>query len=480
MTKFGPFNLDNWSIKKIFMVSIVVHVITAFFSQGFFQFDEHYMILEFIGHKLNGTPAADLPWEYESQIRPWFQVLLYYIILAPLKAIGLSSPFAQAALLRIMTSLICVFSVYSLKSYFEDDVKKQKIYFFFLLFSWFIPVIHARASSETLSAAFIFLGFSALIKSLKSEDFYKGALAGLYLGLAYLVKSQLSIAVAMLWFWLVIFHPKKWRTSLSSSFVILLMIGLGVIIDFWGYGEWVFSIWNYFKINILENRVSDFGVDPWWYYFKLTFMKGIPIVSLPFIVGALYFWIRKWRHPITWMTAPLFLIHCLIGHKELRFIFLIVVFAPLMLALLLEEHRKLDHKLVKIFIYLNLIIMVPVGLKSANSSIRFFQHIHDNKITYFQAQHEDPFYMVSLKMNFYYPKSLKVVTFKEDPLAPEGYIFFKTGKKYFEYSKKKNCKLDYLSYPSWSLNFNIGNWIERSRVWSLWKCSKQEDVQSLS
>jgi phosphatidylinositol glycan class B len=471
MTKFGPFKLENWSIKRILILAVVVHVVTALNSEGFFQFDEHFQILEFISYKLNSTSSADLPWEFKSQIRPWFQVLLYYLILVPIKFVGISSPFAQATILRVLTGLIGILAVFSLKDFLGKDESKIKIYFFFLLFSWFVPVIHVRASSENLSASFILIGFSFLMGALKKDNFLKGMLAGLFLGFGYLVKSQLALVVAFLWFWLLIFHPKKWKVSLSSSLSILFTIGLGIIIDYWGYGEWTFSTLNYFKVNIIENRVSNFGIDPWWYYFKLTFMKGIPILSIPFLFASFIYWKRFWKSPITWMTAPFFLIHCLIGHKELRFIFFIVLLSPLMLTVILTEYQMLRAKWVKVFIFINLIVMVLVAFKSANSSIRFYKHIRSNQITQFQAHGENPFTMVGLRMNYYYPENLVVSVFKETPLSEGGYLFFKTGKKYFEYSLKSNCQLDYISYPTWSLKFNYFNWIERSRVWSLWKCS---------
>ena len=472
MSEFGPFKLDNWSIKRIFSLAAVVHVIAAIFSEGFFQFDEHFQILEFLGHKLNGTSASDLPWEFKEQIRPWFQVFLYYLVLAPLNLIGLDSPFVQATVLRILTSLVSLWGVYSLRFLFNENVNKFKIYSIALLFSWFIPVIHARASSENLSAAFIFVGIGFLMKSLKKDHFLLGMLAGLFLGMGYLVKSQLAIAVAFLWFRLVIFNFKSWRTSVSIAVAILVTIGLGFLVDKWGYGEWTFSTWNYFNVNILENRVSGFGIDPWWYYFKLTFMKGIPLISLPYILGSFFYWYKCWKSPITWLTAPFFFIHCLIGHKELRFIFLVVLLAPYMSISVLYAYEKFSTRWIKLFVILNLVILIPASLKSANSSIRFFKHISSSDIQEFQAHGENPYSMVGLKMNFYFPDNLKVTVFKDKPEDKEGYIFFRSGKKYFEYSERKDCQLEYLSYPQWSLNFNIGNWIGRSRVWSLWKCSK--------
>jgi len=474
MTEFGPFRLDNWPIKRIIKWSLIVHVITAYFSEGFFQFDEHFQVLEFLNYKLNGSPASELPWEYKEQIRPWFQVFIYYLLIAPLNFLGVSSPFFQAFILRLFTSLIGLYSVFSLKDFllkeFDGDEKKQKVALILMQFSWFVPVIHSRASSESLSASLILIGFSYLYKSLNRECLIKSFISGLLFGAAYLVKAQLSLVVAFLWFWLVFSHPKFWKTYITISLAIIFSIFLGILFDYWGYGEWTFSTWNYFQVNILQDRVSGFGIDPWWKYFKFSLMKGVPPLSIAFMAAYFLYWWKNPKSPVFWMTAPFFLIHCLIGHKELRFIFFVVLLAPFVLVKILDEYQKLDSKIVKIFVYLNLIILVPVGLKSANSSIRFFKYISKEKVQSFYAHNENPYQMVGLKMNFYHPKGLDIKIFKEDPKVYNGKYFFRSGQKYFELSNNKNCRLEYLSYPKFALNFNIGNWIKRSRVWSLWDC----------
>ncbi len=466
------FSLETLSNRKLLVFVGIVHLITAFFSEGFFQFDEHFQILEFLGHKLNGTSANDLPWEYREQIRPWFQVLLYYIILLPLKSLGLTSPFIQATLLRIVTSAFSIASLFYLKDYLPLKEKRQKLVFLVLSLTWFAPMIHVRASSENLSASFIFFGLVLLFKNLKNETIIKGILAGLALGGAYLVKSQLSVAVAFLWFWLVLFNHKAWRTYLGVSLGILITIGLGVVIDYWGYQEWTFTTLNYFKVNILEDRVSGFGIDPWWNYLKYSFMKGIPLLSLPFILGTFYYWYKKPKDPITWLTLPFFLIHCFIGHKELRFIFLVVLLSPYMMIYAAEQLNLLKSSKIRIFVMINFILLTGASFKAANSGIRFYKYLHDEEIKEVKALDEDPMTMVGLKLNFYHPKDLNVQVKKEFAPNETGLLFFKSGSKYFEYSKKKNCSLNYLSYPKFSLKFNIGNWISRSRVWSLWNCTK--------
>ena len=67
-------------LRRSLIILTAVTVITAWFSNTFYFPDEHYQILEFMGHKLGITPASELPWEFEARIRPWLQPFLYYLI----------------------------------------------------------------------------------------------------------------------------------------------------------------------------------------------------------------------------------------------------------------------------------------------------------------------------------------------------------------------------------------------------------------
>ncbi len=47
-------------------MSLVLIAIAAYFSYGFFQFDEHYQVVELVGLKLGKTPKTELPWEFRG------------------------------------------------------------------------------------------------------------------------------------------------------------------------------------------------------------------------------------------------------------------------------------------------------------------------------------------------------------------------------------------------------------------------------
>ena len=44
---------------------------------------------------------------------------------------------------------------------------------------------------------------------------------------------------------------------------------------------------------------------------------------------------------------------------------------------------------------------------------------------------------------------------------------------------RKNCEMKWLSYPEWILQFNIGNWVQRSIYGAYGNANKGNDMSSL-
>ena len=68
-------------------------MITAFFSIGHLQSDEHFQVLEFAQYKLGKISATDLPWEFREKMRPSIQPWIAYSLIKLFHGIGLNNPF---------------------------------------------------------------------------------------------------------------------------------------------------------------------------------------------------------------------------------------------------------------------------------------------------------------------------------------------------------------------------------------------------
>lgn len=472
------------NFKKVFYISLAFHIFAAIFSTGFQHFDEHFQIYEFLNYKLGNIPGTNLPWEFREQIRPWFQVFTYFGVYKSLGFVDITSPFIFAFIIRLITSLFGLFALTRLIPLIKlwiPSKKYQVMTWGFLNLSWFVPYIQTRTNSESFGISFFLWGMSIFLLLIENKKnlVRAGLVSGFLFGFSYLSRSPMAIMVAALWFWAIFINRSNVKLLLSTAVGILVVIGLGVIFDYWGYGSWTFSTWNYFEANFLKDALSSFGVDPWWWYFRLTFNRGIPLISLPIILVTLWGWCMYRKHPLTWVTLSLFIFHSYVGHKELRFIFPVIILVPIFLGLFLSHFSEKVEELYKkkwvrgiwkFVLVVNFTFLMIGSFRAANPSVDFYKFIWNSDIKEINVHGENPYTMLGLPLEFYKKEDLVINQVEKYPLSNEHYLFFNKGRFVKEMEKYSQCELIYLTYPKWVLNFNVGNWISRSRVWSLYKC----------
>ena len=89
--QYNQLKISNLLIIYI-LLGLVLHLVSAFFSIGFYSDDEHFQILEPVAHLMGlNNVIIDDPtgyyWEWESwaRIRPWLQPYIYYYFISFLK-----------------------------------------------------------------------------------------------------------------------------------------------------------------------------------------------------------------------------------------------------------------------------------------------------------------------------------------------------------------------------------------------------------
>jgi phosphatidylinositol glycan class B len=315
-------------LRRSLLILTAVMILTAWFSVTFYFPDEHYQVLEFMGHKLGITPASELPWEYEARIRPWFQPLLYFLIVSPLRAVGLHDMFTLVFLLRLATGLFSVAALAVFARAILDTIEgeaEKRAFVRYLPFFGFLPYLFVRTSSETLSAAFFALGLAAL---LRGKSIKLLALSGLLCGLAFEARYQTAMLGLGLFAWLAIVARVRISGLLAFAGGGVVALAIGALVDRWGYGAWVFPPWNYFHVNIVQGvAASQFGREPFFAYFYLLPAQLFFAITLVVMAGMIAMWLRNPRHPLTWATLPFVLLHVLVAHKEARFLFPLAVVA---------------------------------------------------------------------------------------------------------------------------------------------------------
>ena len=461
------------TFKVVFFFSLFFHLLAAVFSEGFHRPDEHLGIMRFVAWKLGmiTDAQAHVSWEWGARIRPWLQPALYYFLLAPLKNIGIENPFTLALFLRLFNALIGQLSLvvlFLLSSKFLENEKIKRFTLWALALLWYIPFFHARGTSEHFSTSFFIF---ALPFFLDEKNTKNAVITGLLFGASFVFRYQMCVPIFFVCLWQ-IFQKKREIPFLSIITVsFFLFNALTVLIDFWGYGEWVFPPYQYLYWNIFEGKASSFGVDPWWKYFEKIITKGIPPLSLPLFISTIWLWWKRSFHFLTMITLPFFVVHSMIAHKEIRFLFGIGLFTPLIFGIFLEKFQQLLNwkKCTKALAFLSLILMIVSSVKVAYTPISFYKELYYSKykpkIIFTSDVIRDPmwFYM---KSPFEY-KLLKNEKFKEAFQSQKGFFFSNNHQLQAELSKK--CKAIYQTYPQWILD-NKPKFI-KMKYWGLYYCN---------
>ena len=218
-------------LKKYLVLGLLLHLISCYFSIGFYADDEHYQILEPLAYLLgiNEILLNDNRhwyWEWELQMRPWLQPTIYYYLVVIFKTIGINNSFDWTFLIRLLSSLLGFCSLVYLFKTVKELFFKENNHFNYLLFFtfWFYPFLHSRTSSENLSLtlfifAFCFL-FKQLINSNTKNNLFLNFLLGLLLGFSLVIRFNLIFTILPIFVWIIFFR---------FNFYKLLPIFLGVI-----------------------------------------------------------------------------------------------------------------------------------------------------------------------------------------------------------------------------------------------------------
>jgi len=325
--------------------SLFFTLAAAVSSDSVFQVDEYFQVAEFTSYKLGITAPRDLPWEFAARIRPFTQPALYFGLARLASVAGVADPFSLLRLFRAASGLLSWLALATLmlaaRSWFRDSSWRRGMYLSLGLV-YFVPYLAARTSSESLSTTFLVFGLALLApcESLGGERGpplgWREVLAGLALGLAVECRYQVAMSVAGVLLWTLGSGRRRAGRVALLSLGIALALGAGLLADAWGYGRFELVPWNYFRVNVLEGKAATFGVLPLAAY-PFVFLLLFPPFGAMLMVGLGLFWWRCRGHLLTFVTLPFFLGHSLIGHKEFRFMFPILL--PAMLCLLLLWSR---------------------------------------------------------------------------------------------------------------------------------------------
>ncbi len=459
--------MQNKPLKIVWGIGIVIHILAAWFSAGYFHVDEHFQLVEYANYLLGNLSANDLPWEFGATMRPTLQVYIFYWGVKFFSLFGIKNPFVLSAVFRLITASLGLYATHFLgKTLFQINSKSYFIFIATSVFLWFMPYQHVRFSSENWSAIAIIFSIGFLLKD-------KYAIAGVFSALSFAFRFQSAFFIVGIVLWLIIVRKNHWKHCIQYVLLGLLVFGFSIVSDYFFYRKWVCTSYIYFYQNLIVGKAAEFGTDPFYYYFIKIIEQGIAPYGILILIA---FGFGIYKHPkslIIWATLAFLLGHMAVGHKELRFLFPLIYFVPVFLVWFYDNVQnyiktKLTlNYLTILLIVINLFALPIASFKSSNPRIPLLQWLSKNNTSNIVCLNNNPYFD-----NFWYQFYITNPQCKKWPVVSNTDSLASGTLLIVPIYKLKNTKgytQIYTQVPTYLESINQIHWLERANFWSIYK-----------
>ena len=242
---------------------------------------------------------------------------------------NINDAYAQLTLLRLLFGLFgfVFFNAMGIY-YFRTDKRVLYLVLVLINLSWSLPYIRTLFSSEMASSIVLF--GAIVLYQLKGEKFLYVLLTGFLFSLAFYFRFQIAFGLVGFGLW-ILFIERKYARLIPLAMGFGIGIGINLLLDFNFYHQLVFTPYEYYRVNIIEGKAAEFGTSsPLYYIGMLALVIGTPPISFFLFYYAVKGGIKQYRQPLVF-TVLLFIVgHCLVAHKEERFLFPVVTVLPIL------------------------------------------------------------------------------------------------------------------------------------------------------
>ena len=491
---------NDRKLQFILLAGLIIQILFSITATGFYHPDQHFQVIEFSSYQTGEPNAASVLWEYDHHVRSTIQVYIFSGWHWLINSIGIHDSYLELTLLRILLGLL-MFAVFNLilLHYFKNE-KRIILYSVLLIlnFSWFFPYIKTLYSSEMLSSV-VFFGAAIWYETKKDKNPRLGFLflVGFLLSLSFYFRFQTGFFLAGFGIWMLL-KQKNINHYLIISGGFIAGALLNTWLDYEYYRQLVFTPYEYFYANIIDERAAGFGTSSFLRYLGLLIaLVAVPPLSLILFYYSIKTFIKKYDHLIFITTLVFIIGHSLVGHKEERFMFPVLCIMPVMIGWGLPGLIRFYTSCNKVIRYLlNFIIVFSISLNFLLLSLLLFnpysQTVHFTALlkkyikkhdgpTLLYSIDRTPFETVSITPVIFYRKdfkNLEIVRIAGDDLKklPEGQIYVTAT---FEVADKQQALLDSLGYKpvlySSKLLWNINSFLYSQKIqtindiWVLYK-----------
>ena len=488
------------SEKYWFASAFLIYLIAAWFSVGHYHDDEYYQILDFAAYKLGFEMQHTVMWEYREGVRSGLQPFIAYAVVKGLTFIDVTSPFIWAFYLRLLSLVISFNSIFAFFQFIKNEINFEKNLIwviFFLLFSWILIFLNVRFSSEAWATS-LFLFAYALYFFQTESRIKRYFFVGVLLGFAFLSRYQIGLLIFGFSLWVLFQGNEKFSRLCILISGLIFAILIGVIIDYWFYGKLVFSFWNYFEWHMIKGSIDNL-IQPWWFYIYYSMVQLIPPITLFVPLIIIIFWVLFPRHSITWVTIPFIVFHHYFGHKEMRYLFPVIPFLPIMFVMTIEElverfkYLKINIlkysclSIIYISLFINIILVLLTITLPASKEVALWQNCFSkkfpsNSVLLIYDPDGSGSTTGELELDFYNVNNIPIISISSEAEIVSKIIEFPSVKLFYAARKKGReaelvnnkikSKLICQALPEWILKINVNNWTSRASIWQIWEIAK--------
>ncbi len=207
-------------------------------------------------------------------------------------------------------------------------------------------------------------------------------LTGLLLSIAFYLRFQMAFGIAGFGVWMLLFKRKyKKLLPLAAGFAAGITINL--LLDYQFYHQFVFTPYRYYDANIIQGKAADFGTSSFVrYIIMLVLVIGIPPLSIFLFYYSVKGCVKQYQQPLVWATVFFIIGHCLVGHKEERFLFPVLNILPVIAGWGLPffiKYYQIAKRGIRIFLriiigfsmVLNLLVLILLIINPYSQTVEF-------------------------------------------------------------------------------------------------------------
>ena len=362
--------LSTLTLKKILGISVLLNLIAAIFSNGYFAHDDHFLIIEASKSWAEGFDYNHwLPWNQQGEVsaegHSFFYVGIYYCFFTIVEYLGINDPSIQIKISQILQAIFMVSITYFgfklIKAIYSHKIA---VYSSLLLCSfYFFPFFSSRTLVEFFCVPFLFSAAYFIQKYNKNKNLKLLLLAGILLGLAFNIRFQTGAFAIGFAIYFILHRNLKG--------VILLTVGglIGVstvqgLVDYIIWGKPFMELVAYVEYNI-AHKTSYFD-EPWFKYI-LFVIPGFLIPPFGIFLYLGFFKNYKNYAYIILATSSFILFHTYFPNKQERFIipalpFIILIGGAYFFNTYNRFKSKYINKLAKGSFYFFIIINTIAGI----------------------------------------------------------------------------------------------------------------------